>query len=81
MTRKRAVKLLMSRGYSRNSANRLMRGKAAGDSNSQAYNAYLHCERICDAVDRLSSCFYNYGVSANLLAKALFSLGESWAGR
>lgn len=33
MTRKRAVKLLMARGYSRNRANGLMRNKAPGDSN------------------------------------------------
>ena len=43
MTRKRAVKLLMARGYSRNRANGLMRNKAPGDSNFQAYNAYLSC--------------------------------------
>ena len=57
MTRKRTVKLLMARGYSRNRANGLMRNKAPGDSNFQAYNAYLRCERICDAFDRLSSWF------------------------
>lgn len=81
MTRKRAVKLLMARGYSRNRANGLMRNKAPGDSNFQAYNAYLRCERICDAFDRLSSCFYNYGASADILAKALFSFGKSLTGR
>ena len=74
MTRKRAVKLLMARGYSRNRANGLMRNKAPGDSNFQAYNAYLRCERIC-------SCFYNYGASADVLAKALFSFGKSLTGR
>lgn len=81
MTRKRAVKLLMARGYSRNHANGLMRNKAPSDSNFQEYNAYLRCERICDAFDRLSSCFYNYGASADVLAKALFSFGKSLTGR
>lgn len=33
MTRKRAVKLLMARGYIRNHANGLMRNKAPSDSN------------------------------------------------
>ena len=81
MTRKHAVKLLMARGYSRNRANRLMRFKVPGDSNFQAYNAYLRCERICDSIARLSRCFFDYGVSADALAKALFSVGESLAGR
>jgi hypothetical protein len=81
VTRKRAVKLLMARGYSRNHANGLMRNKAPGNSNFQAYNAYLRCERICDAFDRLSGCFYNYGASADVLAKALFSFGKSLTGR
>lgn len=79
MTRKRAVKLLIARGYSRNRANGLMRSKAPGDSNLRAYKAYLCCEGVCDAIDRLSSCFCDCGVSANVLAKALFSLGEAWS--
>lgn len=80
MTRKRAVKLLMARGYSRNRANFLMRSKAPGDSNSRAYTAYLRCEKICDAIDQLSGSFYDCGVSARVLAEALFSLGKSLAG-
>lgn len=37
MTRKRAVKLLMARGYSRNRANSLMRAKPPGHSNESHY--------------------------------------------
>ena len=81
MTRKRAVKLLMARGYSRNHANGLMRSKAPGDSNFRAYNTYLRCEQVFDTIGRLSRCFFDYGVSADALAKALFSVGESLAGR
>ena len=45
MTRKRAVKLLMARGYSRNRANGLMRNKAPGDSNFQRLMKDFHsCE-------------------------------------
>ena len=79
MTRKRAVKLLMARGYSRNHANGLMRNKASGDSNFRAYKAYLRCERICDAVDRLSGCINDYGVSANVLAETMFSMFKAWS--
>lgn len=81
MTRKRAVKLLMARGYSRNRANRLMRFKVPGDSNFQAYNAYLRCERICDNIARLSRCFFKCLVSANALTEALLFMGEALAGR
>ena len=81
MTRKRTVKLLMARGYSRNRANRLMRLKVPGDSNFQVFNMYLRCERVCDAIDRLSDCFYNYGVSTSVFANALFSLSETLVGR
>lgn len=38
MTRKRAVKLLMARGYSRNRANSLMRTKPPGHSNESHYS-------------------------------------------
>jgi len=41
MTRKRAVKLLMARGYSRNLANGLMQNKPVNNSNLQAYKKYL----------------------------------------
>ena len=37
MTRKRAAKLLMARGYSRNCANSLMRAKPPGHSNESHY--------------------------------------------
>lgn len=79
MTRKRAVKLLMARGYSRNHANRLMRSKAPGDSNFRAYNAYLRCERICDSIAQLSRRFSDFGVSADTLAKSMFSLFKAWS--
>ena len=79
MTRKRAVKLLMARGYSRNYANGLMRSKAPGDSNFRAYHVYLRCERICDAIDRLSNCFYDYGVSASVLAETMLSMCKAWS--
>lgn len=49
MTRKRAVKLLMARGYSRNLANGLMQNKPANNSNLQTYKKYLMFDRIGDA--------------------------------
>ena len=48
MTRKRAVKLLMARGYSRNLANGLMQNKLTNNSNLQAYKKYLLFDRIVD---------------------------------
>lgn len=45
MTRKRAVKLLMARGYSRNCANSLMRAKPPGHSNESHYNIRITLAR------------------------------------
>ncbi len=76
MTRKRAVKLLMARGYSRNHANGLMRNKAPGDSN------FKHTTHICvvrESAMHLTgsqAAFYNYGAPADVLAKALFLLAS-----
>lgn len=58
MTRKRAVKLLMARGYSRNRANRIMQSKAPGDSNLRAYRTYLRCDSVCDTIAQLSRRFF-----------------------
>ena len=46
MKRKRAVKLLMAAGYSRNRANQLMQGKPAGVSNSFACKNHIAIKRI-----------------------------------
>ena len=81
MTRKRAVKLLMARGYSRNRANRLLRFKVPGDNNFQAYYAYLRCERICDNIARLSRCFFDFGVSTDALTEALSSMSKLMGGK
>ena len=53
MTRKRAVKLLMARGYSRNLANGLMQNKLANNSNLQAYKKYLLFDRLVDVTGRI----------------------------
>ena len=81
MTRKRAVKLLMARGYSRNRANRIMQSKTPGDSNLRAYTAYLHCENVCDTIAQLSRCFFKCLAATNALTEALLFMGESLAGR
>nr|DAE14096.1 MAG TPA: hypothetical protein [Caudovirales sp. ctlwr10] len=81
MTRKRAVKLLMARGYSRNRANRIMQSKAPGDSNLQAYRTYLRCDSVCDTIAQLSRRFFKCLVSANALTEALLFMGEALAGR
>mgnify|MGYP000616876843 CR=1 FL=1 len=81
MTRKRAVKLLMARGYSRNRANGLMRNKAPGDSNLREYTAYLHCENVCDTIAQLSRRFFKCLVATNALTEALIFMGESLTGR
>ena len=85
MTRKRAVKLLMARGYSRNRANRIMQSKAPGDSNLRAYRTYLRCDSVCDSVcdtiAQLSRRFFKCLVSANALTEALLFMGEALAGR
>lgn len=52
MTRQRAVKLLMSHGYSRNQAAELMRARPAGWSNARQYVDVVTApdvERIADA--------------------------------
>ena len=81
MTRKRAVKLLMARGYSRNRANRIMQRKALGDSNLRVYTAYLHYNSVCDTIAQLSRCFFKCLVSANALNEALLFMGESFGRR
>lgn len=81
MTRKRAVKLLMARGYSRNRANRIMQSKAPGDSNLRAYRTYLRCDSVCDTIAQLSRRFFKCLVSANALTEVLLFMGEALAGR
>ena len=81
MTRKRAVKLLMARGYSRNRANRIMQSKAPGDSNLRTYTAYLRCESVCDTIAQLTRRFFKCLVATNALNEALLFMGESLAGR
>lgn len=52
MTRRRAVKLLMAHGYSRNQAAELMRARPAGWSNARQYVDVVTApdvERIADA--------------------------------
>ena len=81
MTRKRAVKLLMARGYSRNRANRIMQSKAPGDSNLRVYRAYLCCKSVCDTIAQLSRRFFKCLAATNALNEALLFMGESLAGR
>ena len=81
MTRKRAVKLLMARGYSRNRANRIMQSKAPGDSNLRAYRTYLRCDSVCDTIAQLSRRFFKFLVSAIALTEAMLFMGEAVAGR
>ena len=57
MKRKRAVKLLMAAGYSRNRANQLMQGKPSGVSNSFACKNHIAIKRIrcsMEAIDRIA---------------------------
>lgn len=49
MTRKRAVKLLMARGHSRNCANSLMRAKPPGHSNESHYIRITLARRLRDS--------------------------------
>lgn len=49
MTRKRAVKLLMARGCSRNCANSLMRAKPTGHSNESHYIRITLARRLRDS--------------------------------
>lgn len=49
MTRKRAVKLLMARGYSRNQADYLMRAKPPGHSNESHYIRITLARRLWDS--------------------------------
>lgn len=49
MTRKRAVKLLMARGYSRNRANSLMRTKPPGHSNESHYSRIILARYLRDS--------------------------------
>lgn len=63
MTRKRAVKLLMARGYSRNLANGLMQNKPVNNSNLQAYKKYLLFDRIVDATEKATKLCCAYGAA------------------
>ena len=49
MTRKRAAKLLMARGFSRNCANSLMRAKPPGHSNESHYIRITLARRLRDS--------------------------------
>ncbi len=46
MKRKRAVKMLMAAGYSRNRANQLIQGKPSGVSNGLVCKNYIAIKRI-----------------------------------
>lgn len=71
MTRKRAVKLLMARGYRRNRANALMYHKSIGESNFLKFGNCCKCEDLYDSIAQLSDAFYRYGTSTMALDKAL----------
>jgi len=69
MTRKRFVKLMMARGYSRNEANALaLVARYKGDSYEKAYRM---ATIIPDLVDRLTEAFENVVDTAWRMAKAL----------
>ena len=73
MTRKRAVKLLMARGYSRNLANGLMQNKLANNSNLQAYKKYLLFDRLVDVTGRISKLCCAYGTAWDSFLNSLYS--------
>ena len=73
MTRKRAVKLLMDRGYSRNLANGLMQNKPANNSNLQAYKKYLLFDRIVDATEKATKLCCAYGAAWDAIFNSLYS--------
>lgn len=63
MKRKRAVKLMMARGYSRNLANSFMRHKRDGASNLLVYQTYLSFDRTANFFAHVSrfGCGYSIG--------------------
>lgn len=57
MKKKRAIKLLMAAGFSRNRANQLIQGKPSGVSNGLACKNYIAIKRIrcsMEAIDRIA---------------------------
>lgn len=74
MTRKRAVKLLMARGRSRNCANSLMRAKPPGHSNESHYIRITLARRVRDsalAFVRLSAVTAAARCAMSRLAQAI----------
>lgn len=74
MTRKRAVKLLMARGYSRNRANSLMRTKPPGHSNESHYSRITLARYLRDgalAFARLSALARAVRCGISQLAQAM----------
>lgn len=74
MTRIRAAKLLMARGYSRNCANSLMRAKPPGHSNESHYIRITLARRLRDsalAFARLSAVTAAARCAMSRLAQAI----------
>lgn len=74
MTRKRAVKLLMARGCSRNRANSLMRTKPPGHSNESHYSRITLARYLRDsalAFARLSALASAARCAMSRLAQAI----------
>lgn len=74
MTKKRAIKLLMSVGYSRNRANQLMQGKPSGVNNDFVCKNYIAIKRIrCStaAIERSAAAWREAFMS---VARAMITL-------
>ena len=74
MTRKRAVKLLMAAGYSRNRANQLIQDKPSGASNGLVCKNYIAIKRIrysTEAIERTAAAARE---AFMLMARAIVAL-------
>lgn len=71
MKRKRAVKLMMACGYSRNQANRFMSHKRDGTSNLWTYQTYLAFDRAANqafnSFAQISCLGCGYGITPNII--------------
>lgn len=74
MKRKRAVKLLMAAGYSRNRANQLMQGKPSGVSNGLVCKNYIAIKRIRCSTEAIGRMAVGLREAYMSMARAIFTL-------
>ena len=74
MKRKRAIKLLMAAGCSRNRANQLIQGKQSGVSNGLVCKNYIAIKRICCSMEAIKRIAVGSSEAYMSMARAIAAL-------